>query len=98
MKLTELENKTMNAIAYNDYTSLNGGEPNKADDTLTWHWPDEFAQDVEISVNQIKGVLSSLVQKELIHIELSPSDHPAFPDEDTVMFTELGFKVWKANK
>lgn len=93
MQMTEYEFKVMNAIAHSEYTPINGATPEDSGDCSTWLWPSDIAKEVSLTVNQVKGVLSSLVKKEWIVIgyackELGDTD-------DSVDFTEEGFVCWQ---
>jgi len=80
--VTELEAAMLRKIARSEYTTLNGGEPTNADETSTW-------ADCIVDSNADKGVLSSLIQKELVN---------HYPDgkDSTCQLSELGFKIYKA--
>ena len=90
--LTTFEAAVLNAIAYNEMSPANTYKPKTREETGCYCWVDSFARDakVEITEAQVKGVLSSLVKKELIVVG-------DWDDEDNVVdFTTAGFAVWQA--
>jgi len=88
MKLTEMESKTLNAVAHHLYNPLNGGTPTTVEDSQTWCFVDDFAQTTGYTVNQTKGILSSLSKKDLVIID----DNSHIDDDNTIQLTELGLK------
>tara|TARA_Y100000310_G_scaffold338627_1_gene428778 strand:+ start:2348 stop:2647 length:300 start_codon:yes stop_codon:yes gene_type:complete len=89
MNITPNESLVLNEIARHEMNPENGAVPISASEVSTYCWVDEFTGGV-LSVNAVKGVVSSLVKKKLIVV----SD---WDDDDTVVsFTEEGFSVWKS--
>lgn len=62
-ELTELENKVLEAIKDDPFYKESEGQG------LCWCFTEQFAKDAGISVESCKGVLGSLVKKEVIHID-----------------------------
>ena len=79
--LTEKESSVLNTIATSEFNQLNGSIPRTTEESNTWLWVDELAEDNGLTMNQVKGVLSSLVKKEMIGIDNSDPD----PEEDTLV-------------
>lgn len=80
--ITDNEAKMIENIALNEYTPLNGGTPESADDTVCW------ADCLECGPNHfnstsIPGIVSSLVKKELV-----------WTDGEQIQLTEKGFSVF----
>jgi hypothetical protein len=90
--LTEFEYHVLNEIAHHEMNSINGATPECADDVSTYCWADDFASD-KMTVNQCKGVLSSLKKKGLINIYFIEMYEGR--EESGVDFTEEGFNAWK---
>lgn len=67
--MTEYEKSVLNIIATSDYNQLNGSIPRTVEESATYLWVDEIAEDAGLSMNQVKGVLGSLVKKELIMVD-----------------------------
>lgn len=88
MNITDFEFHVMNAIAHDEMTPANCDTPQSHDETGCWCWPERYTRD-DLDVQQVKGVLSSLVKKGLITI--SEYDR----DDNEVDFTKNGFDVWK---
>jgi len=87
--LTANEIEVLNGIAYHEMAPSNGEKPETIADTGTYCWVEDFS--ASLTPSQVKGVLSSLVKKGLIHVD-------DYDDEDTVVnFTDTGFKVWQEN-
>lgn len=82
--LTKYETFVLAAIAFHEYNSSNGARPECWRDVYTYCWADEFAAP-EHTVQQCKGVLSSLVQKGLIFIGQYDDEY------NSVNFTEAGY-------
>ena len=57
------------SIATSDYNSLNGGIPRTPEESSTWLFVDEIAEDIGMTMNQTKGVLGSLAKKGVIDID-----------------------------
>ena len=88
--LTENEIDDLNGIAYHEFTPVNGAKPEDASEAITFCWAEDFSK--KLSASQVKGVLSSLVKKDLIEIDDMYSDK-----NNTVQFTEAGFEIWQGN-
>ena len=82
MKITELEKKMLLAIPESDFAPGYFDEAPLVDDMNTWTF------DV-VTTNQDKGVVSSLVKKELVIVQDSGSD------ESVIFFTDKGFEIWE---
>lgn len=67
--MTEYEKSVLNIIATSDYNQLNGSIPRTVEESATYLWVDEIAEDAGLSMNQVKGVLGSLVKKELVMVD-----------------------------
>ena len=67
--MTEYEKTILNSIASSEYNQLNGSIPRTDEESATFLWVDELAADSGLTMSQIKGVLGSLVKKELIEID-----------------------------
>lgn len=85
MELTQLEKSVLNCIATSEFNSLNGSIPRTTEESSTWLFTDELAKDNGITVNQVKGVLGSLVKKEIIM-----TDYDEVDDEFMVQITQDG--------
>jgi len=83
--LTEYEKNVLTIIATSEFNTLNGSIPRTVEESATWMWTADIAAEAGLTVNQTKGVLGSLVKKNMIAID----DIDA--DEDTlVQLTENG--------
>lgn len=69
MGLTDYEKSILNSIATSEYNALNGSIPRTVEESATYLWVDELASDNGLTMNQVKGVLGSLVKKEMISID-----------------------------
>ena len=67
--LTEYESSVLNDIATSDYNQNNGSLPRSTEESATYLWVDEIAANVGLAMNQVKGVLGSLVKKGIIDID-----------------------------
>ncbi len=67
--LTEKESSVLNCIATSEYNQLNGSIPTTVEESATYLWVDELANEAGLTMNQVKGVLGSLVKKEMIDID-----------------------------
>lgn len=65
-------------------------KPLDIDDTGTYCWVADFSKDLTDA--QVKGVISSLVQKSLVIV-----NEPGFGEDNTIDFTKEGFAAWQAN-
>ena len=87
--LTENEKDILNGIAYHEMSPVNSAKPECIQDTGTFCWVEDFSN-VNLTDDQVKGVLSSLVKKELINIS-------KWDGQDTVVdFTPEGFTAWQS--
>jgi hypothetical protein len=87
--LTTHEINVLNGIAYHEMNPGNGAKPSEFSDVMTWNWVEDFADD--LTASQVKGVMTSLVKKDLIVI------WDAGTEDASVQFTEAGYKSWEAN-
>ena len=84
MALTINQANMINAIAFSEFQPLNGGEPEKFEDT-DWIWA-EFI----IETSSDKGTFTSLVNAGLV-------EHNGHDDQDAcVRLTERGFQVFRS--
>ena len=67
--MTDYEKSVLNIIATDECNSLNGSIPRTVEESATWLFIDQVAEDASLTVNQVKGVLGSLVKKGLIDID-----------------------------
>ncbi len=88
VSITHNEADVLNGIAYHEMSPANSGKPLDISDTGTYCWVEDFSK--TLTASQVKGVLSSLVQKSLVVV----SDN----DQDNVVdFTPAGFAIWQAH-
>jgi len=85
---TTLENQMMLNIANSEYNEVNGHNPQKSDETITWYYPEYLSKNME--TNQVKGVVTSLVKKGLVCVQEDE-------DDNQIWLTNLGFEVYKNN-
>lgn len=93
MEITSLEAKLLNVIAYHEMAQSNGAKPETLEDHGifgTWLWLDDFAVEMGISVQQIKGVLTSLKKKGWVRTSDEGTEDAA------IAFTEAGFAAWQS--
>ncbi len=95
MKTTDLEKRLLHAIATHEYTPMNGDQPETVRDCHTWYWISDFANTMNIKVNSCRGVMGSLVKKGLVGYAKVSAKARKLGDEDTVWFTDLGFKIYR---
>lgn len=88
MTTTEFERVVLHEIAHHEMNSINGARPTCAAEVATWCWASDFTGG-QMTVPQVKGVLSSLVQKGLIRTGGTGRDA-------TVNFTDEGFAAFVA--
>ncbi len=82
---TQNEKNLLKAIAYHEMAPSNTGRPETIADTGTFCWVDDFAAEIGLTVPQTKGVLGSLVAKNLVTVN-------EWDQGDTVVdFTPAGF-------
>lgn len=86
--LTANEIDVLNGIAYHEMSPANTAKPDSIGQTGTYCWAEDFSKN--LTVPQVKGVLSSLVKKNLITISIDDVDN-------VVDFTAEGFAAWQAN-
>jgi DNA-binding MarR family transcriptional regulator len=87
--MTEYEKSVLNIIATSEFNQLNGSIPRTTEESATWLFVDEIAEDAGLSMNQVKGVLGSLVKKGMINID----DIDA--DETLLQITKKGIdELW----
>jgi len=67
--MTPYEKSVLNIIATSEYNQNNGSIPRTVEESATWLFVDDIAEDAGLTVNQVKGVLGSLVKKGLIDID-----------------------------
>jgi hypothetical protein len=86
--VTPLEALMLQKIARNEYTQLNGAEPETTDDTCTY-------ADVIMETPQDKGVFTSLLKKGLVlHWDYrTPQDRSA--RENLCRLSDIGFVAYK---
>ena len=93
IEITKLEATILQSVAQNEYNTANYGVPANVTETYTWTWTlgeglYELLEGMEMpSGKSISGVVSSLVQKGLVHSFQNGS-------ESTIEHTERGFQVW----
>jgi len=92
--ITRNEAFVLNAIAHHEMTPWNTGTPD-CDESGAWEistycWAEDFTN-ADLNVQQVKGVLGSLVQKGLVTI----NEYDA--RDNVVSFTPQGFRAWKAS-
>jgi hypothetical protein len=85
MKLTNLEKQMLVNIANNEYNDVNGCEPESAEETFGWYYPEYMNTGMDI--NQVKGVVTSLVKKDLVVVYLDE-------DDNTICLTDEGFDTY----
>ena len=87
--MTENEKSILNIIARSEYNQNNGSIPRTVEESATYLFIDELADDSGLTVNQVKGVLGSLVKKGLVDVD-------DFDDEETlVQITKDGInELW----
>lgn len=93
--ITFNEADVLNGIAYHEYNVGNGAAPECAEDVSTYCWAGDFS--ATLTINQVKGVLSSLVKKELIVIQDNGVNDGGVK-ETLVDFTKAGFEVWQEHR
>jgi len=91
IEITKLEATILQAIAQNEMNVMNYGVPTEPVETATWT---NSLEDCELldgmempSGKSISGIVSSLVQKGLVHSNQEGRD-------STIEHSELGFQVW----
>ena len=73
--MTNLENSVLSQIATSEYNSLNGEIPSTPEESITYLWVDEIADALNLTMPQVKGVLSNLVKKGIIAITEDSEDN-----------------------
>lgn len=90
MNLTSNEKNILNIIATDECNALNGSVPRTTEESATWIFTKYLAEDSELTVNQTKGVLGSLVKKGILDI-----DDPEDDSENLVQITQKGInELW----
>ena len=90
-KMTEMEKSILNIIATSEFNKLNGSIPRNTDESATWLFIDELAEDSGLTINQVKGVLGSLTKKGIIDIDMDED----MEEETLVQITKKGIdEVW----
>jgi len=93
IEITKLEATVLQAIAQNEYNTANYGVPTDVTETYTWTWTlgeglYELLEGMEMpSGKSISGIVSSLVQKGLVHTYADGRN-------STIEHSALGFQVW----
>jgi len=87
--LTPLQYLVMDRIAHAEHNTTNGATPETSSDVNTWLWGDDLADRTGLTVNQVGGVLASLINAELIIVG------DIGTKEASVSFTEEGFAGWQ---
>ena len=87
--LTDLEKLVLNNITLHEMNEVNGANEHieTVDHTITFYWPEDFAKGLE--VNQVRGVVTSLVKKGLVVVQ-EDIEH------NTIWLTEEGLVAWKS--
>jgi hypothetical protein len=86
MNVTANEIAVLNDMAHHEMNPGNGARPTCAADVCTFCWVEDFGPG--LTLNQVKGVVSSLVKKGLIVV--SEDD-----EHNVVDFTDAGFAVFE---
>jgi hypothetical protein len=90
MTLTENEKSILNIVATSEFNAVNGSIPRHPEESPTWMFIDEIAEDSGLTVNQCKGVLGSLVKKGIVDIDDIDND------ETLIQITKAGIdELWK---
>jgi hypothetical protein len=91
-QITALEAKLINAIAYHVMSQSNGRTPESIDDHGqfgTWLWLDDFAETMDCTVDQAKGVLTSIKKKGWVGTSEEGTEDAA------IYFTDAGFAIFQ---
>ena len=89
MKLTNLEKQMLENIANSEYNDVTGYSPESAEETFGWYYPEYL--DEGMDTNQVRGVITSLVKKGLVTVDLDE-------DDNTISMTDDGFNTYKGIK
>lgn len=90
MSLTSNEKSILNIIATDEMNSLNGSVPRTTEESATWLYTKDIAEEAVMAVNQVKGVLGSLVKKGILDIDDYDDD-----SEHLVQITKKGInELW----
>ena len=91
MKLTELETQMLENICSHEMNEVNGATEwiEDADMTVTYYWAEDFAKGIG-SVNQVKGVVTSLVKKGLVVVQEDSME------DSMIWLTDEGLQAWKS--
>jgi hypothetical protein len=86
MKITDKERMVLENIARNDYTTLNGAEPECVRDTMCWS---DCVSDGpnNVPAKSIPGIIGSLVKKGLV-----------ITDGECIELSKDGFNLYKSLK
>jgi hypothetical protein len=82
---TKNEKALLIAIAHHEMCPANGITPETIGETGTYCWVDDFADAIDLTIPQTKGVLGSLVAKDLLVINFGGTE------DAEVDFTPEGF-------
>ncbi len=86
--MTSNEKNIFTLIATDEMNQLNGGRPRTIEESATYIFTDQLADDSGLTMPQVKAILANLVKKELIEID---DDE----DESSVQLTKLGIaEIW----
>lgn len=86
MKLTDKEKQVLENIARNDYTTGNGAEPEKREDTYCWADCVDCGP-FNVPRKSIPGIIGSLVKKGLV-----------LTDGECIELSDSGFQAYKSLK
>ncbi len=88
--ITDLEKEILFQIAQHEYSHSNGSYPETIEETGTFYWIEDFTTK-DINVSQVKGIVTSLVKKELVIVTIENQEK----DRNTIDFTKKGFELFK---
>lgn len=78
--MTDYEFRLMNAIAVSDYNSGNGTIPTTTDESTTWLDYRGFAYEMKVSVDTVKGIMTSLIKSNLFWFTLDKMEPLNLPN------------------
>ena len=90
-EITKLEADFLEIIAMNEMNESNGSYPESADEVNCYLWLDEYCVDMGISINAIKGVLTSCKKKGWVRTVDEGSEDAG------ISFTEEGYNAFVAS-
>jgi len=93
-RITYLEGRILNWIAYNEMNSGNGTRPHNAAETQCYCWVDQMGDAINRPDKVVTGILGSLVNKGFISTYQCSAAEKAAGDDDLVGMTEKGFAAW----